>query len=264
MNTKLKYYILGIVSILLILAVIGCLVIIIVRATDKITITQAIESSNNKYKAYILNTMGGGAAGYCSDVVKIVSNSREYSVKELSEIPSVFITNCGVITSIKWENEDTLIIKHKMKDGISLTRFMSALDRNIRIKYLIETKKINEETERMSFNTIPDKSEIIGIYSSFKISSESGDIVGIEINIIPNPIGHSAIIQGSEGAPAFPVVEKLTVSKNNIEFNISENAACGLLPGKYKGVVKSDSLILDGPGPSFKKYNLRKGKSFWQ
>lgn len=105
---------------------------------------------------------------------------------------------------------------------------------------------------------------VTGIYSSFKHSSKSGDIVGMEIHIVPNPVGYSAIIQGSEGAPAFPEVVRLKVSNRLIEFVIPKKSACGLLPGNYTGSINSDGLNLKGPAPNYREYYLPRGRSFWQ
>ena len=108
------------------------------------------------------------------------------------------------------------------------------------------------------------KPSFVGIYSSFHYSEKSGDIVGMEIQIIPNPIGYSAIVQASEGAPAFPEVYRINIKENSFKLDIPKTSACGLMPGEYSGSFKDNALVLSGPTPPGRKYILAKGKSFWE
>lgn len=109
-----------------------------------------------------------------------------------------------------------------------------------------------------------EKSSLAGIYSSFRYSDKSGDIVGMEIQLIPNPIGYSAIVQASEGAPAFPEAYRIKASGNTFTLIIPEKSVCGLMPGIYSGTVTKKALILNSPKPLNRKYYLPKGRSFWQ
>ena len=106
------------------------------------------------------------------------------------------------------------------------------------------------------------KKSITGIYSSFEYSNNSGDIIGMEAYIVPNPNGFSIIIQASEGAPAFPEIFNLLVSEDLITFEIPNNSACGLLPGIYSGIIEENSLYLKSPNKTM--FYLKRGKSFWQ
>ncbi len=103
--------------------------------------------------------------------------------------------------------------------------------------------------------------QVVGTYSSFRVSARSGDLGGLEISIVPDPIGHSAVVQGSEGAPAFPVVVPVTVAGSRIEFTIPEPSRCGLAPGTYSGVVSPTALDLSGPPPFSTK--LPRKRSYW-
>ena len=105
---------------------------------------------------------------------------------------------------------------------------------------------------------------VTGIFSTFRLSEKSGDIVGAEIHIVPNPKGYSAIVQGSEGAPGFPEVVTLSVEGNTITFTISSNSASGLPPGKYIGRVTRKGLLLNGPTESYKQYEMPRKKSYFQ
>ena len=106
--------------------------------------------------------------------------------------------------------------------------------------------------------------DVTGLFSTFRLSEKSGDIVGAEIHIVPNPIGYSAIVQASEGAPGFPEVVTLSVRGNTIEFTISPNSASGFPPGRYVGRITREHLLLDGPAESFRKYKMPRKKSYWQ
>ena len=106
--------------------------------------------------------------------------------------------------------------------------------------------------------------EVTGLFSTFRLSEKSGDIVGAEIHIVPNPMGYSAIVQASEGAPCFPEVVNLSVQGNTIEFTISPNSASGFPPGRYVGHITREHLLLDGPTEGFTKYKMPRKKSYWQ
>ena len=103
-------------------------------------------------------------------------------------------------------------------------------------------------------------SEITGMFSSFKVGV-SGDLIGIEIHIVPDPTGYSAIVQGSEGAPGFPEVLKITRKANKIMFTVPNNSGSGLAPGKWEGKVLNKELRLTGP---YHIYVLPRKHSFWQ
>jgi hypothetical protein len=105
---------------------------------------------------------------------------------------------------------------------------------------------------------------VTGLFSTFSLSENSGDIVGAEIHIVPNPKGYSAIVQASEGAPGFPEVITLSVRGNTIEFAIFPNSASGFPPGKYVGLITRKCLLLDGPTESFKKFEMPRKESYWQ
>ncbi len=113
-------------------------------------------------------------------------------------------------------------------------------------------------------SAVTSDGEVTGVFSTFRLSEKSGDIVGAEIHIVPNPKGYSAIVQGSEGAPGFPEVVPVSVKGNTITFTISPSSASGLPPGKYIGRVTREGLLLDGPTESFKEYKMPRKKSYWQ
>lgn len=110
---------------------------------------------------------------------------------------------------------------------------------------------------------LAEENAITGLFSTFQLSKNSGDIVGAEIHIVPNPVGYSVIVQGSEGAPGFPEVLNLTVNANSVEFVIPQKSASGLPPGKYTGTITKDRLKLEGPTDQYKNYVMPRKNSYW-
>jgi len=110
---------------------------------------------------------------------------------------------------------------------------------------------------------LAEESLITGLFSTFRLSENSGDIVGAEIHIVPNPVGYSRIVQASEGAPGFPEVLSLTVKGNSIEFLVPRKSASGLPPGKYVGTITKDGLRLQGLSDHYKNYVMPRTNSYW-
>ncbi len=108
-----------------------------------------------------------------------------------------------------------------------------------------------------------EKSGVTGLFSTFRLSEASGDLVGLEIHIVPNPVGYSAIVQGSEGAPGFPEVVSVTVKATTIEFVIPHESGSGLPPGKYSGTITREGLRLEGPTDHYKNYLIPRTASYW-
>jgi hypothetical protein len=106
-----------------------------------------------------------------------------------------------------------------------------------------------------------ENNSVTGLFSTFHVSEKSGDISGAEIHIVPNPVGYSAIVQASEGAPGFPEAFNLSIKGSEIEFTIPKNSASGFPPGNYVGTVSIKSLKLRGP---YEEYLLPRKGSFWQ
>lgn len=103
--------------------------------------------------------------------------------------------------------------------------------------------------------------DITGTFSSFMLSSQSGDIVGMQIHIVPTPKGYSAIVQGSEGAPGYPEVFEVDHQNTNITFATPESTATGVRSGPYKGNISEIGLSLQGPT---RNYELTRKPSYWQ
>jgi hypothetical protein len=109
-----------------------------------------------------------------------------------------------------------------------------------------------------------ENNNVTGLFSTFHVSERSGDISGAEIHIVPNPVGYSAVVQASEGAPGFPEAIKLSVNGSTIEFTIPKNSVSGFSPGEYIGSVSTEGLMLHGPKGLYEEYFLPRRSSFWQ
>ncbi len=103
-------------------------------------------------------------------------------------------------------------------------------------------------------------SDITGFFSSFRVSERSGDLVGMELHVVPDPTGYSIVIHASEGAPAYPETYHVRVEGDKVAFTIPENTKCGLPPGKYRAKIKAKVLELTGP---YKRWVVPRKSSFW-
>lgn len=104
-------------------------------------------------------------------------------------------------------------------------------------------------------------SEITGLFSSFRMSERSGDIVGMELHLVPDPTGHSIVVHASEGAPAYPETYHVKIDGNEITFSLPETAKCGLPPGDYRARITADALELAAP---YNSWVVPRKHSFWQ
>jgi len=94
------------------------------------------QSPNKEYKAILYTGMGGGAAGWCNEVVTIQpmqANSDDATWKY-----KVFSANCGSYTDVRWINESLLQIKFSIKGrsgGSSLYLNGSDYTGKVKIEY---------------------------------------------------------------------------------------------------------------------------------
>jgi hypothetical protein len=104
---------------------------------------------------------------------------------------------------------------------------------------------------------------ITGTYSSLRYIEEAGDLLGMEVLVVPSQRAgspYSALVQISEGgAPALAIVD--FVEKNGeVEFVIPPG---GIYAGmKFTGALSKGELVLKWP--SGDEEHLKRGKSYWQ
>lgn len=103
-----------------------------------------------------------------------------------------------------------------------------------------------------------EESSIFGIFSSFHKSPVSGDLVGVEIHVLPHP---AIVVQGSVGHAGVPELFKVKILENNILFKIPKGSKTGLPPGYYEATVSKDKMVLVG---SAYKSEIPRNKSYWK
>jgi hypothetical protein len=102
-----------------------------------------------------------------------------------------------------------------------------------------------------------------GMYSSLTNSQRSGDIVGMELFVVPGGNGWHGVLQGSEGAPGIPMVVPLQTSGASVRFSVPPNCSCALPPGDYTAELSRSGAKVRGP-LQFGERQLPRTTSYWQ
>lgn len=118
----------------------------------------------------------------------------------------------------------------------------------------------------VSCNETQNKSEfqiknnnIEGCYSNLRYSEESGDLIGVEANIIYSNHGFFMLFQESDGYPNVLHLVKLKVEGEKIEFTIPSRDEDNNI---FTGIISDD--ILEGKFiHSDSGFNLKKKSSYW-
>jgi hypothetical protein len=110
--------------------------------------------------------------------------------------------------------------------------------------------------------------KVAGIFSSLGYNKEGGDLLGLELVIVPVRGGYTAFVEFAEGELHPPVIVPLTVKATEVTFAIPPDCTCGLPAGQYSGTVTSAGLALRGPHEPMSdrspQFVLVRGKSYWQ
>lgn len=108
---------------------------------------------------------------------------------------------------------------------------------------------------------------IVGTYSNLTYSEGEGDVIGIEITILPagTPGNYSyyALVQTADGEAAAPQLAPIKFDGMNISFSFNYPGAGDV---KFAGSVAGTTLIgyLTGGQFSSTKYTLPRKVGFWQ
>ena len=112
-----------------------------------------------------------------------------------------------------------------------------------------------------SFQVFASDARITGTYSSLKYNSQSGDLLGYEILIIPTDTGFKGVVQVAEGAPGQVYVVEILKRGSDISFDMP------LGPGvkeSFSGHVTRNFLVGDISSSSGKEHiQLKRGISYW-
>jgi hypothetical protein len=105
-----------------------------------------------------------------------------------------------------------------------------------------------------------------GTYSSFKPHRGSGDLLGVELHILPSRKGYFVVFQSSEGEPDQPVLVPAIVNGTRLSFILPPG---GSYTGKFTGEINSryitgrfENGALSPDGASI--WKIKGGASFWQ
>ena len=85
----------------------------------------------------------------------------------------------------------------------------------------------------------PDYALIVGTYSNLKYNSEGGDLIGVEVHIVPGHQGVKAIVQFASGDVGDPVVVDVVATGTHVHF---EMPAGFKIQGTFDGTVSSQGL----------------------
>ena len=103
---------------------------------------------------------------------------------------------------------------------------------------------------------------MFGTFSNLQYVNETGDVIGLEITIVPQYLTAYAIFQCAEGSPSPPVFVPVTIKGNRVSLTVSRgDTGC---EGIYSGVVTARGLTLDQQqvGPATDRFLPRRA-SYW-
>jgi hypothetical protein len=105
-------------------------------------------------------------------------------------------------------------------------------------------------------------SPIFGTYSSLAFDDESGsgDLLGTEIQIIPQYGSARVLFQCAQGVPSEPLLIVAKVTATTVDFNIPDSPQ-GMCPGRYHGTLTKNGLQLSLNGKRTEV--LPRTKSYW-
>ncbi|MGQ0383378.1 MAG: hypothetical protein ACT4UP_01625 [Gammaproteobacteria bacterium] len=103
-----------------------------------------------------------------------------------------------------------------------------------------------------------DTQRISGTYSSLRLVEETGDLIGIEILVIP---AWKALIQVAEGEAPLAVVVKLTPVGDHYEFAMPADSLLSHIRCEIRFLP--NEARLSGPD-CFDEQSLKRTKSYWE
>jgi hypothetical protein len=102
---------------------------------------------------------------------------------------------------------------------------------------------------------------ISGIYSNLRYNSEGGDLLGMELLVLPNESSKWTVIaQIAEGGAPCVSVTSLRVTGEDVEFTLPKGGQCGEV--HFRGTLAGQDLKLSWDSGSIER--LKRGKSYWQ
>jgi hypothetical protein len=104
------------------------------------------------------------------------------------------------------------------------------------------------------------EARVTGVFSDLHFVPEAGDVSGMEVFIIYTNEGYYALVQFAEGTLLVPVVVPVKVDKSSVRFTVPLPTGA---KRQFLGVVTEEGLLgkFENAGG---KFNLKRGKSYWQ
>lgn len=110
----------------------------------------------------------------------------------------------------------------------------------------------------------PPQQRITGIYSDLSYNEEGGDLLGMELLIVPSGSGpglaYSAFVQIAEGGAPYVALVPLKVSGKQIEFTLPANEPYGGL--RFVGTVNNSGISIRSDHGEAEQ--LKRGRSYWE
>ena len=104
--------------------------------------------------------------------------------------------------------------------------------------------------------------KISGTYTNMQYQQEAGDLLGIELKIVPARKGYQGALQFAEGEPSDLIVVEIRLEGESLSFSIrSTSGHAGQFVGNIKnGILHGQFRFTSGVSEDV---TLKKGKSYW-
>ena len=102
------------------------------------------------------------------------------------------------------------------------------------------------------------RTRVTGIYSDLHYNSEAGDLLSMELLIVPSKAGYVACVQIAEGGAPFVAVVPISVSGAQVKFTMPASYGGQHITGSFAGT----KLVLRWP--KGQQEVLLRGESYWQ
>lgn len=102
--------------------------------------------------------------------------------------------------------------------------------------------------------------KIAGIYSDLHYSQEGGDLLGMELLVVPTESGYAAFVQIAEGGAPYTAMTPVGIAGTHVSFELPPGGAYGGV--RFTGEWNGSSLVVTWPAGDVE--TLRRGKSYWQ
>ncbi len=104
--------------------------------------------------------------------------------------------------------------------------------------------------------------DVAGTYTNLAFNKEGGDLLGVEIRIVPTKKGYEGVLQFAEGGPEELILVEIQVENKSIRFSIPDSDPNA---GSFSGVIENG--VLKGhfqyKSGGAEDVVLKKGKSYW-